>query len=392
MSLTLEIAGRVQSIDAQSWDALTGGMPLLSHAFLSAMETSNSVGHGTGWQPCPMLVHDDRQLVGAIPLYVKSHSYGEYVFDWSWAEAYQRNGLNYYPKLIAAIPFSPVTSARILVADVANADSIQAVILQALLEVMHKHQMSSVHILFPDQASAELLKQAGWMQRHGVQFRWENEGFENFDAFLSQLTQEKRKKIRQERRKVEATGVICRRIKGPQITEEEWDFFYQCYRNTYLEHRSTPYLSAEFFKSIALSMPEHILLVMASLDGVPIASALNFYDQDTLYGRYWGCMQYIPNLHFELCYYQAQAFCIEEKVRYFEGGAQGEHKLARGFKPKATCSFHQIADPVFAQSIADFLTRESLGVAEYTNELEQRAPFKLSIASNNNIVFNGNNE
>jgi predicted N-acyltransferase len=230
------------------------------------------------------------------------------------------------------------------------------------------------------------------MQRHGVQFRWENEGFENFDAFLSQLTQEKRKKIRQERRKVEATGVICRRIKGPQITEEEWDFFYQCYRNTYLEHRSTPYLSVEFFKSIALNMPEHILLVMASLDGVPIASALNIYDQDTLYGRYWGCMQYIPNLHFELCYYQAQAFCIEEKVRYFEGGAQGEHKLARGFKPKATCSFHQIADPVFAQSIADFLTRESLGVAEYTNELEQRAPFKLSIASNNNIAFNGNNE
>ena len=392
MSLSLEIAEHVQSIDAQSWDALTGGMPLLSHAFLSAMETSNSVGHGTGWQPCPMLVHDDGQLVGAIPLYVKSHSYGEYVFDWSWAEAYQRNGLNYYPKLIAAIPFSPVTSARILVADVANADSIQAIMLQALLEVMHKYQMSSVHILFPDQASAELLKQAGWMQRHGVQFRWENEGFENFDAFLSQLTQEKRKKIRQERRKVEATGLIFRRIKGPQITEEEWDFFYQCYRNTYLEHRSTPYLSAEFFKSIALSMPEHILLVMASLDGVPIASALNFYDQDTLYGRYWGCTQYIPNLHFELCYYQAQAFCIEEKVRYFEGGAQGEHKLARGFKPKATCSFHQIADPVFAQSIADFLTRESLGVAEYTNELKQRAPFKLSIASNNNIAFNGNNE
>ena len=392
MSLTLEIADSIQNIEPSSWDALTEGMPLLSHAFLSALETSNSVGPGTGWQPCPLLVHDDGRLVGAMPLYVKSHSYGEYVFDWSWAEAYQRNGLNYYPKLIAAIPFSPVTSARVLVADVASAASIQTLMLQALLEVMHKHQLSSVHILFPDQDSAALLKQAGWMQRYGVQFRWENEGFRSFDVFLGHLQQEKRKKIRQERKKVNAAGVICRRIKGSDIKEEEWDFFYQCYRNTYLEHRSTPYLSAAFFKSIAMRMPEHILLVMATLDGVPIASALNFYDQDTLYGRYWGCMQYVPNLHFELCYYQAQEFCIEENIRYFEGGAQGEHKLARGFKPKATCSFHQIADPAFAQSIADFLSRESLGVAAYTNELEQRAPFKLSAASNSPVIFTDNTE
>ncbi len=392
MSLTLEIAESVQCIDAQSWNALTSGMPLLSHAFLSALETSNSVGHGTGWQSRPLVVHDDRQLVGAIPLYVKSHSYGEYVFDWSWAEAYQRNGLNYYPKLIAAIPFSPVTSARILVADVANASAIQSLMLQALLEVMHKHQLSSIHVLFPDQDSAALLKQARWMERHGVQFRWENEDFKSFDEFLSQLNQEKRKKIKQERRKVDAVGVICRRIKGQDITEEEWDFFYQCYQNTYLEHRSKPYLSADFFKSIALSMPAHILLIIATLDGVPIASALNFYDQKTLYGRYWGCMQYVPNLHFELCYYQAQEFCIEEKVRFFEGGAQGEHKLARGFKPTATCSFHQIADPEFAQLIEDFLIRESVGVAEYTNELEQRAPFKLNIASSQSFIVNSNGE
>lgn len=392
MSLTVEIAESVRCIDAQSWDALTGGMPLLTHAFLSALEASKSVGQGTGWQSRPLVVHDDGRLVGAMPLYVKSHSYGEYVFDWSWAEAYQRNGLNYYPKLIAAIPFSPVTSARILVANVGNASAIQSLMLQALLEVMHKHQLSSIHVLFPDQDSAALLKQAGWMQRHGVQFRWENEDFQSFDEFLSQLNQEKRKKIRQERRKVAAAGVICRRIKGLDITEEEWDFFYQCYQNTYLEHRSKPYLSSDFFKSIALSMPANILLVIATLDGVPIASALNFYDQKTLYGRYWGCMQYVPNLHFELCYYQAQEFCIEEKVRFFEGGAQGEHKLARGFKPTATCSFHQIADLDFAQLIEDFLIRESVGVAEYTNELEQRAPFKLNIASSQNFIVNGNSE
>ncbi len=216
------------------------------------------------------------------------------------------------------------------------------------------------------------------MQRHGVQFQWHNEGFQNFEEFLSQLTQEKRKKIRQERKKVVNSGLVCHRVKGPDISEAQWEFFYQCYCNTYREHRSTPYLSREFFERIAQTMPQHILLVMAYKDEVPIASALNFYDQNTLYGRYWGCLEYVPNLHFELCYYQAQEFCIAENIRYFEGGAQGEHKLARGFKPKATCSFHKIAHPQFAKAIEDFVMREAQGIAKYTNELEDRAPFKLS--------------
>ncbi len=378
MTLKVDLADSVTSLDRQSWDALVGGMPLLSHAFLSALEESKSIGNGTGWQSCPMLVFDDEALVGGLPLYVKSHSYGEYVFDWAWAEAYEKNGLNYYPKLIAAIPFSPITSQRLLVASVNNASQIQSLMVETLEEITRSNQFSGAHVLFPNEDSAKVLSEANWLQRHGVQFQWKNESFENFEGFLSQLTQEKRKKIRQERKKVVNSGVVCHRVKGPDISEAQWEFFYQCYCNTYREHRSTPYLSREFFKIIAKTMPQHILLVMAYKDGAPIASALNFYDQNTLYGRYWGCLEYVPNLHFELCYYQAQEFCIAENIQYFEGGAQGEHKLARGFKPKATCSFHQIAHPQFANAIEDFVMREAHGIAKYTNELEDRAPFKLS--------------
>lgn len=378
MNLKLELVDSISTLDSESWDALVGGMPLLSHAFLSALEESNSIGKGTGWQLCPMLVFDGTKLVGAIPLFVKSHSYGEYVFDWSWAEAYHKSGLHYYPKLIAAIPFSPITSQRLLVASVHNASEIQSLMVKALEEIMHNNEFSSVHVLFPNEDSAAILKQENWLQRHGVQFQWHNESFQSFDEFLSKLTQSKRKKIRQERNKVVNSGVICDRIKGQDVTEEQWDFFYQCYCNTYLDHRSTPYLTREFFKIIAKTMPENILLVLAYKDSAPIASALNFYDQNTLYGRYWGCLEHVSNLHFEVCYYQAQEFCITEKINYFEGGAQGEHKLARGFKPKATCSFHKIAHPQFAKAIEDFVIREAQGIAQYTNELEERAPFKLS--------------
>ena len=374
MSLTLEITDSIQAIDSISWDALVGDMPLLSHAFLGALEVSGSVGKGTGWQPYPMLVHDAGKLIGAMPLYVKSHSYGEYVFDWAWAEAYQRSNLNYYPKLLSAIPFTPITSQRLL----ANSAQIQTLMIEALSETMFKHQLSSAHVIFPNDASAALLLQAGWMQRQGVQFRWQNENFNDFDGFLNTLSHDKRKKIRQERKKVSAAGVVCKRIKGADISKEQWDFFYQCYTNTYREHHSTPYLTPAFFQQIGQTMPQNILLVLAYVDDIPVASALNIYHQTTLYGRYWGAILYVPNLHFELCYYQAQEFCIAEKIKYFEGGAQGEHKLARGFTPRPTCSFHKIAHPEFAHAIQEFVTRESQGIAAYTNELEERAPFKHS--------------
>ena len=376
MSLKIKLSDSVCQIDPEDWNALAGDMPLLSHAFLSALEESKSIGERTGWQPCPLLFYEENTLVGAIPLFIKNHSYGEYVFDWAWAEAYERNGLNYYPKLVSAIPFSPMTSQRLLIAPKHDQSQIYSPMVKALEQFLYTHQFSSVHVLFPNETSAVAFRQHNWLERRGVQFEWHNETFQNFDEFLTQLTQEKRKKIKQERKKVLNAGVVCQRIKGQDITESQWDFFYQCYCRTYFEHRSTPYLTRDFFKIIGQTMPQNILLVMAFKDNQPIASALNFYNQNTLYGRYWGSVEYIPNLHFEVCYYQAQEFCIAENLLLFEGGAQGEHKLARGFKPKATCSFHKIAHPDFSQAIEKFVLQEAQGVSEYTNELEERAPFK----------------
>jgi hypothetical protein len=372
MALRLEVVDGIAQLPVEAWDALVGDMPLLSHAFLSALEISNSVGVGTGWQPCPLLLYDDAQLIGAMPLYIKHHSYGEYVFDWTWAEAYERSGLSYYPKLVSSIPFTPITSARLLTK---STDS-KVLLINALSQIMRKNKMSSAHVLFPDDDSAQSFKEAGWLQRHGVQFRWQNQHYSDFDDFLNQLSHDKRKKIRQERKKVAASGVVCRSIKGAEITTEQWDFFYQCYENTYFEHRSSPYLTREFFQIIGKNMPQNILLMMAYLGEQPVAAALNIYDKTTLYGRYWGSVQYVPNLHFELCYYQAQAFCIDEKIEYFEGGAQGEHKLARGFKARSTSSFHKIENPDFAVAIQEFVAQESKGLAAYTNELDERAPFK----------------
>jgi len=375
MHLKLHITDTMADVDPASWDTLTGGMPLLSHAFLSALETSGSVGGDTGWQSSHMLVMDDDRLVGAMPLYYKNHSYGEYVFDWAWAEAYARSGLDYYPKLLSAIPFTPITGRRLLT----EQPEVQSLMLAALAQIMDKQQLSSAHVLFPDHDSADALSRAGWLKRSGVQFRWQNENFRDFDAFLNVLSHDKRKKIRQERKKISASGIVCKHIKGADVTPAQWAFFYRCYENTYFEHRSSPYLTSAFFQQIGRSMPQNILLILAYADDEPVAAALNIYHQTTLYGRYWGALRYVPNLHFELCYYQAQEFCIAENIAYFEGGAQGEHKLARGFKPRPTCSYHKIAHPQFARAIGDFVRRESEGVDAYTNELEERAPFKADL-------------
>lgn len=375
MRLSLDITDAISQVDSASWDAIVGDMPLLSHSFLNALESSGSVGDGTGWQPSHILVLNETQLVGAMPLYLKNHSYGEYVFDWAWAEAYARNGLPYYPKLLSAIPFTPITSPRLLT----RHPEIQPLMIKALLQIMEKHQLSSAHVLFPDDDSAQAFSNAGWLKRAGVQFRWQNAGFESFDGFLTTLSHDKRKKIRQERNRITASGVVCKRIKGADISPEQWEFFYRCYENTYFEHRSTPYLTLPFFQQIGRTMPQNILLVLAYVEDKPVAAALNIYDKTTLYGRYWGALQYVANLHFELCYYQAQEFCIAENIEYFEGGAQGEHKLARGFKPRPTCSYHKIAHPDFARAIEDFVQQESQGMAAYTNELEERAPFKATL-------------
>lgn len=374
MAYKIQIVDSISTVDAEDWDALAAGMPLLSHAFLAALETSGAVSNATGWQPTPLLIYDDETLVGAMPLYIKSHSYGEYVFDWSWADAYAYHGLEYYPKLLSAIPFTPITSARLL----ASSTEVMALLVAALARVMQQNTLSSAHVLFPNASSEQVLTEAGWLKRQGVQFRWRNQGYQSFDDFLSMLSHDKRKKIRQERKKVMAAGVICEHIRGAQITAEQWEFFYSCYQNTYREHRSTPYLNLEFFQTIGHTMPQHLLLILAYREQQPIAAALNIYDNKALYGRYWGALEYVPNLHFELCYYQAQQFCIAENIEFFEGGAQGEHKLARGFEARPTCSFHKIAHSEFANAIAQFVQRESMGIAAYTDELEQRAPFKAT--------------
>ena len=370
--IVIELVPSFDAIDAQQWDALADGMPLLSHAFLSALEHSGSVGAGTGWSPYPLIVKQNNLLIGAMPLYLKSHSYGEYVFDWAWADAYQRSGLDYYPKLLSAIPFSPITSSRLLAGD----DNIKSLMINALEGAMQQHKLSSAHVIFPDEADAEQFAAAGWLKRTGVQFRWKNKNYTDFEAFLTTLSHDKRKKIHQERKKILAAGVVSRHIKGADIQQEDWDFFYQCYSNTYREHHSTPYLTRAFFAEIGKNMSQNILLIVAELEGRPIASTLNIYNETTLYGRYWGATQFVSGLHFELCYYQAQQFCIDEKISYFEGGAQGEHKLARGFEPRPTCSFHKISQPEFESAIKQFLVREQAGIAAYTSELEERVPFK----------------
>ncbi len=370
----VQVVGSIANIAAEKWDTLTAGMPLLSHAFLTALEQSGSVGQGTGWRSCMISITKQDKLLGAMPLYIKSNSYGEYVFDWAWADAYEQNGLSYYPKLLSAIPFSPVTSARLL----SESNDIKLLLIEALEAVMQQHALSSAHVLFPSDVDAEAFARVGWMKREGVQFRWENAAYKTFEEFLQTLSHNKRKKINQERKKVAEAGVVSRYVKGKDATEEDWDFFYQCYCTTYAEHHSSPYLTRAFFREISKTMPENILLMIAEIDGEKIASTLSFYYQDTLYGRYWGATRFVSGLHFELCYYQAQQFCIDENIKYFEGGAQGEHKLARGFKPRPTCSYHKIANAQFELAIKDFLLREASGMAAYTSELEERTPFKTT--------------
>ena len=372
MATEIKTFSGVSKIAASAWDALAGGSPILSHAFLSALEDTGCVGADSGWQPCPITICRDQQLAGAVPLYLKTHSYGEYVFDWSWAEAYERNGMNYYPKLLLAVPFTPITGARLLSADA----EIQGLLAEAMTATMMHHQLSSAHVLFPDDQTSAVLQAQGWLERSGVQFRWENEQFADFEDFLSKLSHDKRKKIRQERNKIRNTGVVCKQLVGSEICESDWDFFFACYENTYYQHRSTPYLNRDFFHEIGRRMPQHLLLIIAEQNGEPIAAALNLFDSDTLYGRYWGAKAYVPGLHFELCYYQAQEFCIRQQIQYFEGGAQGEHKLARGFRPRPTRSFHQIAHTDFEVAISRFLQQESKGMSVYQHELEERAPFK----------------
>ena len=360
----------LSGVSAPGWNRLAGGHPMLSHEFFHALHETGCAGAETGWLPQFLTLWQGEALKAAMPLYLKSHSYGEYVFDWAWADAYQRHGLEYYPKLLAAIPFSPVSGRRLL----AETDDTRAALVRAALALSRK--TSSLHVLFPQPQEAELMRADGMMLRSGVQFHWTNPGYASFDEFLAQMSHDKRKKIKQERRKVRDAGVSFRRLRGDDIKESDWDFFVRCYNRTYRAHRSTPYLNLEFFQRLGRSMPQNLLLIVAEREGRPIASSFNIYSRETLYGRYWGAVEYLPVLHFETCYYQALEFCIEEKIKVFEGGAQGEHKLSRGFLPVKTQSAHWLAHPQFADAVERFLEREQSGIAQYVDELNDHSPYK----------------
>ncbi|GAB2877599.1 GNAT family N-acetyltransferase [Pseudoduganella ginsengisoli] len=359
-----------------AWSALLAAQgeanPFLSYAFLHALHASGSACAETGWQPQYLALWDGSVLAAAMPLYAKSHSYGEYVFDWAWAEAYHRNGIEYYPKLLSAIPFTPVTGSRLLARD----DEARAALVAFLLEQQQASRMSSTHVLYPAQPQALLLKEAGFMLRSGVQFHWINQGYHTFDDFTATLEHKKRKNIRAERRKVREAGVTLRRVRGFDITDADWRFFHRCYETTYAEHRSSPYLNLAFFRDIGAAMPDNIMLTIAERGGRPIASSLVLHTKDTLYGRYWGAVEHVPCLHFEAAYYQPLEFCIEQGIKTFEGGAQGEHKMARGFLPQQTWSAHWLAHPSFADAVERFLEREGAGIANYIDELNERNPFK----------------
>ncbi|HUP96370.1 MAG TPA: GNAT family N-acetyltransferase [Usitatibacter sp.] len=372
MSETLRILDTLAGVDATQWDALARGNPTLSYAFLDSLHASGCAAAESGWAPQYLTAWAGRRIVGAVPLYVKSHSYGEFVFDWAWAEAYERNALDYYPKLLAAVPFTPATGARLLAED----GRVRALLARALLETAKGAAVSSLHVLFPDAEDATALRAAGMMERPGVQFHWRNAAYESFDGFLAALSHDKRKKIRQERRRVAEAGVTFRRLTGHEAASKDWDFFVRCYRRTYREHRSTPYLTREFFGMLAERMPGNLLLVIAEREGRPIAAALDIFGPAALYGRYWGSLEYVPGLHFEACYYQGVEFCIERGIALFEGGAQGEHKHARGFMPEPTRSFHWLRHPAFNRAVDEYLAREGAHIAAYVDELNERSPFK----------------
>jgi hypothetical protein len=376
MNYRTHIVSSMSEIGQAAWDGLALRQdrtnPFLSYAFLDALHASSSAAPEAGWQPQFICLYDGDELAAAMPLYVKMHSYGEYVFDWAWADAYQRNGVEYYPKLVSSIPFTPVTGPRLLARD----EHARAALVAVLWHTQQASDVSSTHILYPPENQARQLEDAGYMLRRGVQFHWLNAGYQNFDQFLDTLERKKRKNIRAERRKVREAGVTLRRVRGADVSDADWRFFNRCYQHTYKEHCSTPYLNLDFFQRIGRTMPDNILLILAERAGRPIAASLVIHNEHTLFGRYWGALEHVPCLHFETAYYQPLEFCIEQGIAVFEGGAQGEHKMARGFLPTETWSAHWLAHPAFADAVERFIARENGGIESYIDELNERNPFK----------------
>jgi predicted N-acyltransferase len=403
--LILRVANSIGDIAAEAWDACanpgfsdsenqsydpkcnatngrgsslgTGYNPFISHDFLSSLESSDSVRARIGWQPMHLLATAGREaLLGAVPCYVKSHSRGEYVFDHGWAEAYERAGGSYYPKLQVSVPFTPATGRRLLVRPGTAVEAVRAALADALIDICRRCEASSVHVTYPTEPEWELLGSRGYLKRTHQQFHWENAGYDSFDEFLAALSSRKRKTIRREREAALAAGISVHWLSGSDLTESVWDVFFEFYMETGSRKWGRPYLTRSFYSLVGEKMRNRILLVMAKRSGRWIAGAINFIGSDTLFGRHWGALEHHPFLHFELCYYQAIQYAIEHGLARVEAGAQGEHKIARGYLPTTTYSAHYIADPGLRRAIDDFLKRERAYVTVAGEELAQTAPFR----------------
>lgn len=378
----------VSDIDAAQWNALCGTeFPFLRHEFLHALEQSGSVAADTGWQPQHLLLHDGDALVAVMPLYIKRHSYGEYVFDWSWADAYQRHGYLYYPKLVTAIPFTPITGPRYGIKSgiksgiesTVDVDVVRAALLAAVNACAQSLGASSWHLLFPDDEEQLAWADRGLLARRAVHFQWFNRGYALMDDFIAAFNSRKRKNLLKERRKLVEAGVTCERVDGTRITPELWRHFYRCYQLTYAKRSGHGgYLSAQFFEQLGATMPEQLMLVVARQGGEIIACALTLQSQDTLFGRYWGASRDIEGLHFEACYYQGIEYCIERGLARFDPGVQGEHKIQRGFEPVYTYSSHLIRHDGFRDAIAEFIERENRYLEQYCEETAALLPFRHS--------------
>ncbi|MCW9024572.1 MAG: GNAT family N-acetyltransferase [Gammaproteobacteria bacterium] len=372
------IIGSLEEVSADDWNALVDpDNPFARHEFLIALEHHDAVGEQFGWLPQYLLVHENNQLVAAAPMYLKNNSYGEFVFDWDWARAYQRAGLEYYPKLVVAIPYTPVTGQRILIAE-QNREDVARFVMSMAIEHAKSLDVSSLHWLFTDSIDTQHFQHHfDYMMRPGCQFHWHNNSYRDFEDYLSHFTSKKRKQIKRERRLVKEQGVELEILHGNEVSEEQWQIYHDFYRSTFDRKSGYATLSIGFFKEIAQTMPKNIVLVMAKYKNDYVASAFNIRGQSSLYGRHWGCSEEFHSLHFEACYYQGLDYCIEHQLDRFEPGAQGEHKISRGFLPTKTWSAHWIAEPQFKMAINDFLQRETRAMQDYIEELETHSPFKI---------------
>jgi len=367
----------IDDVDARQWNALSGtDSPFLRHEFLAALEHSHCVGRRTGWLPTYITLTDSKGLAAAAPVFAKTHSRGEFVFDWGWADAYHRVGLDYYPKLSVAVPFTPATGPRLLVRPGLDATRTAAQLVSVVESVAAESSLSSAHALFVNEADRAVCEAAGWLMRRDCQFHWTNRGYATFDAFLETFTAEKRKKARRERRRVAEAGVTYDTRLGGDMDARMLDRIYAFHRDTFVRHGHEPYLTREFFTEISRTLPEALMAKVAVQSGHPIACAIFFQGPDTLYGRYWGSATDQHSLHFETCYHQGVDYCIEHGLKRFEPGTQGEHKVARGFEPTLTWSAHFITDRRFRAAIEDYLEREGPSIDAYAEEIREHVPFR----------------